>query len=84
MDADLFADDAPASIVRRSVVIRLSLRLRSAVAAWRGPRWLRSLQTRLAIGGLISLLVGMSATAWMLAERAEHDLLQQSTARCAL
>lgn len=81
MDADLFSDDAPAPVTRRGHWTRWVLRLGSAAAGWRGPRWLRSLQTRLAVGGLLTLLVGMSVIAWMLAARTEQDLLRQSTAR---
>jgi diguanylate cyclase (GGDEF)-like protein/PAS domain S-box-containing protein len=67
MDADLFIEHDPP---RRVAWL-------NALRQWRPMRWLGTLKARLAIGGLLMLLVGMSITAWHLAALAERDLLQQ-------
>ena len=71
MDADLFlAPDLP----RRGWPLALWRAMRSG-------RWLGSLKVRLAIGGLVAVLAGMSITAWQLSALAERDLLQQAAQR---
>lgn len=75
MDADLFADDsAPA---RRGWRVRVAALL--SRRAW--PDWFGSLKLRIAAGGMVALLLGISVTAWQLTGHAERDLLRQAQQR---
>jgi diguanylate cyclase (GGDEF)-like protein/PAS domain S-box-containing protein len=78
MDADLFFDlDAPLPAPQR----RWRILLRGITARLKWPTWLATLKARLALGGFLALLLGVSATAWQLSARAEHDLLRQAHER---
>jgi diguanylate cyclase (GGDEF)-like protein/PAS domain S-box-containing protein len=79
MDADLFAE--PAAMPGATSARWTRWRSRLARLRWpRWPRWLESLQTRLALGGLLVLLLGLLLTVWMLGQQAERVLLQQAGA----
>ncbi|MDT7835118.1 sensor domain-containing diguanylate cyclase [Aquabacterium sp. OR-4] len=78
MDADLFlGDDEP----HASPQLRARRVWRERLARWHPRQWQGTLQARLAAGGLLALLLGMTLSVGWTTHRAEQDVLAQAARR---